>query len=240
MNSTNNENKEPTVTALIKEFGKKSSARPKTLTPYEILALEDLVSSLVLSKSISKYSDKQLADELHLKVELKRDDEMPNNAVAILAPSHDSEYNAVIKVRKRETIVRHFLLKEIATYLLNVQPDGSIAESFVRYKKEEYTRATARRDCLIRILLIPRSDAIRIVRGKKKDEKTYDSPLIEKYAKEREIPTTIVKERLRDVRKTVAVGSYVELKCIVKRASFLPTVNRVLEKFEQERTSANK
>ena len=231
--------KKSTITPLVDKISKKP-AKANSPSPFQILMLENFINSLTIPKPLHTYTDKQMAELFHLKLVYKVVDDMPKKVAAMLQPTDERNYNAIITTKKRDIIVKNSIIKEIATYLISMKPNGRIKNEYIRYKNEQETDATLLRDTLVRIMLIPRDDMLQIMREKKAGEDVLYSDSVNAYARKHNLKVEMVRERILDVKKTNTAGAYIELKEITERTSFLPNTHKILDKYLESKKSVSK
>lgn len=235
-NKKNDTKKNSAISPIINKISKKPvKANPPS--PFQILMLENFISSLVIPKPLHTYTDKQMAELFHLKVVYKVADEMPKKVATILQPTDERSYNAVITTKKRDIIVKNSIIKEIATYLISMKSNGRIKNEYIRYKDEQETDATLLRDALVRIMLIPREDMLQIMREKENGENVLYSEGVTLYARKHNLKVEMVRERILDIKKTNTAGAYIELKDVTERTSFLPNTRKILDKYLESKKS---
>lgn len=235
----NDAKKNSAISPIIDKISKKP-VKPNPPSPFQILVLENFINSLTIPKPLHTYTDKQMAELFHLKVVYKVADEMPKKVATMLQPTDERKYNAVITTKKRDVIVKNSIIKEIATYLISMKPNGRIKNEYIRYKNEQETDTTLLRDTLVRIMLIPREDMLQIMREKKDGEDVLYSDGVNAYARKHNLKVEMVRQRILDIKKTNTAGAYIELKEVAERTSFLPNTHKILDKYLESKKSTPK
>ena len=96
------------------------------LSGYEILVLEKLVDDIILPNKLSSYSDKQLATMFHIDIRYVEETDLQPNLIAVIKPTIQKEFNAVIITRATQKYVKNSIMPEVVTYLLNKNQIGEI------------------------------------------------------------------------------------------------------------------
>lgn len=204
---------------------------PVSPDTFEIMLFENLISKIVLPEKLHKYSDKELAKLFHIDIRYVEEDDLPSNLQAIIKPTEQKEYNAVIVARHNEKIRRTSLFPELATYLLNMCGDGKLRTTHKRFKKETITSETLRRDSMMRAMLLPldniKKEIANFDRAKHPDAIRYLARLSKTY----NIEESHIVKRFQEVRSMFNVGAFFKYSDTVKRIDFLETSKEIKTTF---------
>lgn len=215
------------LTPLVRKMISKNSLIGKKiykpeLSGYDILMLEKLVDDIVLPNKLSSYSDKQLATIFHIDIRYVENEDLHPNLIAVIKPTIQKEYNAVIITRATQKYVKNSIMPEIVTYLLNKNQIGEIDREFKRFKGKNNTIESVKKETLARMLIMPRVEMKKIISYYDSNKEKIDA---ERYifdiSKHYGVTEQDVIERFHEVRKLSLTGTYFAVAEVTKKTDFL-------------------
>lgn len=206
------------------------TSKPKAPSCYQMVVMEEKLKDIVTPNPLHSYNDKQLLTLFHVKLELVEAKEMPKSAFTILRPTSDTKFNAILTVRKGDATMVNSLIPDIAAFLINMAEDGRIKEKIIRPKKEKDSVYTYKRDCLARMILMPKAEIEKAIAEydsskPKMDEINFVTELSKKYRAN----SQMVIKRIKDVRRMKTGAAYADYRSAINRLDFLLTTECIKE-----------
>lgn len=214
------------LTPLVRKMVSKNSFIGKKiykpeLSGYEILVLEKLVDDIILPNKLSSYSDKQLATMFHIDIRYVEETDLQPNLIAVIKPTIQKEFNAVIITRATQKYVKNSIMPEVVTYLLNKNQIGEIDREYKRFKGKVNTVESVKKETLARMLSMPRNEMKKIISYYDSNRDKIDAErYIFEISKHYNVSEQDVIERFHEIRKLTLTGTYFSVIEVTKKTDF--------------------